>query len=170
MTTVKILGKPSTSASEVLHAHAQPLYDKPGSSRIGIVVLKRRFITTPDPGEETEPIINLGMARLEFATPEQEDHLRQALDAMMLHRTAAGTLDDDGQIQLTTATLKAVTDHLDRAEAARYRVGLQHWIDYARAAVRVEHMTEVEARHELHAVAAGLSDLLHAHSDDRDQP
>lgn len=159
MTTVKIAGKPSASASEAVARHAQTLYDTPGSTRIGIIVLKRRGVTTPDPGEEAEPVVNLGMAALELASPEQEDHLRRALDTLKLHRTAEGTLLD-GDIELSAGTLEAVAGQLDAAEAARLRVGVAHWADQARRALHTEDLNLIEARHELDTLTTGLEALL----------
>lgn len=160
MTSIKLVGKPSASASSALARHAQTLYDTPGSTRIAIVILKRRGVIAPDPTEETEPIVQLGIVAAEVATPEQEDHLREALTSMYVARTAAGTLDEAGQVTIGATTLEQVAGHLDRTEVARLRVGLTIWADYARNALRVEQMTLTEARHELDAVAAGLDLLL----------
>lgn len=164
MTAVKLVGKPSASASEAIARHAQTLYDTPGSTRLGVIVLKRRGVDTPDPGEETEPVVRLGIAALEIASPEQEEYLRNALVALKVHRTADGTLFDDTQgivsVELTERTLENVAGDLDRAETARLRVGLRHWADQARRVLHTPHLDITEARHELDALATGLEALL----------
>jgi hypothetical protein len=160
VTTVKLTGKPSASAAEAIARHAQTLYDTPGSTRVGVIVLKRRSITAPDPGEEADPVVNLAIAALEIASPEQEEALRAALVALKLHRTAEGTLDEDAGITLGASTLEAVAGQLDRVETARLRVGLQHWADQARRTLHTEDLNLIEARHELDNLATGLEALL----------
>lgn len=164
MTMVKLVGKPSASANEAITRHAQTLYDTPGATRIGVIVLKRRYITSPDPGEETEPAVHLGIAALEIASPEQEEHLRNALVALKVHRTADGTLFTDDQgivgVEFAEHTLEAIAGDLDRAETARLRVGLRHWADQARRVLHTTNLDITEARHELDALATGLESLL----------
>lgn len=160
MTTLKIEGKPSAAAANALGRHAEALYHTPGARRIGVVELARTAIMSPDPGEDKDPSVSLRIAALEIASPEQEDHLRQAMLALHLHRTATGTLDPDGTLTLSPRTLELTATSLDAAEAARLRVGVTHWSDQARRSLRVEQMTLSEARHELDAIATGLEALL----------
>lgn len=152
-------GKISASAAAALGRHAEALYETAGATRIGVVVLARIGAKVPDPAFEIEPEVSLRVHRLEIASPEQEDALRQALQALAMHRTAQGTLDEEG-IALSPQTLAAVADHIDRAEAARLRVGVQHWAAEARRSLRTDGLTLDEARHELDAIATGLEQLI----------
>ena len=159
MTTIKIEGKPSAAAANALGRHAEALYHTDGARRIGVVELARTAIMSPDPGEDKDPSVSLRIAGLEIASPEQEDYLRQAMLALHLHRTAAGTLDQEGLV-LSPRTLELTAGSLDGAEAARLRVGVTHWADIARRALSVQAMTLSEARHELDAIATGLEALI----------
>lgn len=82
------------------------------------------------------------------------------MKALYLHRTATGHYGDIDGLVLDPSTLELTADSLDAAEAARLRVGLNHYADQARAALRVEAMTLSEARHELDGIATGLEALL----------
>ena len=159
MTTIKIEGKPSAAAANALGRHAEALYHTDGARRIGVVEIARTGRYVPDSGEDKDPSVSLRIAGLEIASPEQEDHLRQAMLALHLHRTAAGTLDQEG-LTLAPTTLELTAGHLDAAEAARLRVGVTHWADLARRALNVQAMTLSEARHELDAIATGLEALI----------
>lgn len=160
MTTLKIESKPSTGAANALGRHVEAIYHTTGARRIGVVELVRTGRTEPDPGVDKDPSVSMRIGSLEIATPEQEDFLRQAMRALHLHRTAQGTLDETGDIELSERTLEYLPARLDAAEAARLRVGLIHWAGYTRDALRADEITLTEARHELDAIATGLESLL----------
>lgn len=159
MTTIKIEAKPSAAATNALARHAEALYQTPGSRRVAIIELARVGRYQPDEEVDKDSTVNLRLVQLEIASPDQEEYLRQAMLALHLHRTAAGTLMED-QVALDPRTLQEVASHLDRAEVARLRVGLLHWAEQARRALRVPEMSVSEARHELDAIATGLQALL----------
>lgn len=160
MTTIKIEGKPSAAAANALGRHAEALYHTDGARRLGVVEIARTGRYVPDSGEDKDPSVSLRIAALEIASPEQEDHLRQAMLALHLHRTAAGHVSGVDGLVLDPNTLELTGAMLHASEAARLRVGVTHWADLARRALSVQAMTLSEARHELDAIATGLEALI----------
>lgn len=160
MIAIKLDGKLSTSAGDSLALHAQELYRRPGMRLVGVVELRHAERTQPAPDEDKEPSVKLRISALELANVEQEDTLRKAMEALYVHRTAHGTLDDEGAVELSERTLKHTGDLLHAVEAARMRVGAGQWADYARRAAGVGAATVAELRHELDAVAKGLERVL----------
>jgi hypothetical protein len=56
------------------------------------------------------------------------------MKALYLHRTATGHYGDIDGLVLSPNTLELTAGSLDAAEAARLRVGINHWADLARQA------------------------------------
>ena len=156
MTAIKLDGKPATAAGDALAPHAQRLYATPGMRIIGVVELAHVERTEPAPDEDKEPSVKLRITHLELANAEQEAVLREAQRALYLHRTAQGTLGEDGDIELARHTLAATGNRLTAIEAARLHVALQHWADYGRRVLNTHNVTVAEMRHELDAIVAGL--------------
>jgi hypothetical protein len=162
MTAIKLDGKPSANASLALERFAQKLYSRPGMNVVGVVELRHVERTQPAPDEDKEPSVKLRVTHLELAAPEQEDAIRQAMEALYLHRSAQGTIDEAGDINLSERTIKHTGGLLHALEAARMRVAVRHWADQARRALGVQSITVTEMRHELDAIAAGLEAALSA--------
>lgn len=160
MIAIKLDGKLSAHAGLSLERHAQTLYNRPGMRVVGVVELRHVERTQPAPEEDKEPKVTLRVAALEVANPEQEDALRQAMEALYLHRSAQGTLDESGDVQLAERTLTRTGGLMHAIEAARMRVAVSHFADQARRALSVEQITVAEMRHELDAIAAGLEQVL----------
>ncbi|WP_213452865.1 hypothetical protein [Rhizomonospora bruguierae] len=160
MTVIKLDTKPATNAALALERHAQRLYARPGVRIVGVCELAHVERTQPAPDEDKEPTVKLRVVHLEVANPEQEDSLRQAMEALYLHRSAQGTLGEDGDIELSERTIKLTSGLLHAVEAARRRTAVAHWASYARRALGVPNLATSEIRHELDAVATGLEMVL----------
>ncbi|MGV4984564.1 hypothetical protein ACVB8X_14175 [Streptomyces sp. NRAIS4] len=169
MTQLKFDAKVSASAQEALEPHVRPLYDQPGGRRMAIIEFAAIERTEPAPGTEKEPSVKVRITGLELPNREQEPAVREAQRFLHLQRTARGTFDDDGQLELTDSTLRLTGGMLAYLETARLRAGLEHWREYAQRLMRGPDLTVTEMRHEMQALADGLTALLNTardHSDD----
>ena len=160
MIAIKLDAKPTTAAGASLERYATKLYGRPGMTLVGVVELRHVERTQPAPDEDKEASVKLRITALEVANPDQEDTLRDAQRALYLHRNAQGTLDEDGDIELSDRTLRMTGNMLHAVEAARYEVAVRGWADHARRALAVNGSTANELRHELTTIAAGLERLL----------
>jgi len=161
VTDVKIEGKIGGQAADAIEPHARDIYNQPGCRIIGIVELAHVERTEPAPDSDKSPSVKLRISALEIPAREQAGALREAMRALHLHRTAAGTLTDDGDIELSQQTMRQTAGLLSELENARLRAGLQHWTDYARSvATTVKPLSASELRHELQTVVDGLQGLL----------
>jgi hypothetical protein len=168
MTIAKIEGKPSAAAAAGLEPWIQPLYAAPSKRVLGVLELAHILRTQPAPDADKEPEVKLRITHLEIARPEQEAPIREALRALYLHRTASGTLDEDGQLELSKSTLELTGGLLHALEAARLRAAVIHWHQQCRRVLGVNEITVTEMRHELDTIADGLSAVLAA-VDNRDE-
>lgn len=171
MTQLKFDAKVSASAQEALEPHVRPLYDQPGGRRMAIIEFAAIERTEPAPGTEKEPSVKVRITGLELPNREQEGTVREAQRFLHLQRTARGTLDDDGQLELTDSTLRLTGGMLAYLETARLRAGLEYWREYARRLVHGPDLTVTEVRHEMQALGDGLTALLNtaaAHDDGED--
>ncbi|MFJ2477061.1 hypothetical protein ACIOWI_29500 [Streptomyces sp. NPDC087659] len=168
MTQLKFDAKVSASAQEALEAHVRPVYDNPGARRLLIGEFAHTERTQPAPGSEKEPTVKVRIVSLEIPNQEQEGYVREALRFLHLQRTARGTLDDDGQLELDEHTLRLTGGQLAYIETARLRAALQHWNGYIRRVLHTPEMTVTEAKHELKTIADGLSGALDGARDDSD--
>ncbi|MEV4974412.1 hypothetical protein [Streptomyces scopuliridis] len=169
MTQIKFDAKVSATASEALEPHVRPVYDTPGSRRMAIIEMAHIERTQPAPGSEKEPVVRVRIVGLELPTAEQEGYVREAQRFLHLQRTARGTLDDDGQLELDDHTLRLTGGHLAYMETARLRAALTHWASYARRVMHTPNLIDSELRHEMKAVADGLTAALSgARADDAD--
>ncbi len=168
--TVKLEGKLSTGAADGIEPHAPKLYDRLGHRMVGVVELTSIERTQLADDEEKEPTVKIRLSALEIATPDQEPVLRDAMRALYSLRTATGTLTEDGETELAKSTLRITGGRLADMEAARLRVIVRHWAEYARRALAVSNPSATELRHELDTVASGLAEALAgARMDDVDQ-
>lgn len=161
MTTLKIDSKVSPSAADALELHVPALYSNPGARVLAVMEMVHVERTQPAPEADGKASVKMRIVSLEVPSKDQAGAVREVLRALHLQRTAAGTLDEDGEIVLTDQTLKNAAGLLVDVEAARLRVGLKH---YARAARDLSHTTSnlsaSEFRHELANIADGLDDVL----------
>jgi hypothetical protein len=160
VTTVKIQGKPRAAATGAIELRADYLYTTPGARVIGVVEFAHTERTEPAPDTEKDRTVTLAISALELATHEQAETLRKAMRALYLERTAEGTLDIDGEVELSKTWLHATQFDLPLRESVRLRAGIRIWMEKAYAAFRTHNASETELRHELQALADGLNALL----------
>lgn len=169
MIGIKLDGKLTATAGGALERYAGKLYARPGMRLVGVVELRHVERVQPAPDEDKDPAVKLRVTSLEIANPDQEDTIREAMQALYLHRNAQGALDEQGDIDLADRTLKMTGGMLHAIESARLRVAAGHWADYARRAAAVERATAAELRHELEQIAAGLERVLRGEPADGEQ-
>lgn len=160
MIAIKLDGKLSTAAGGSLERHASSLYSRPGARLVGVVELRHVERTQPAPDEDKEASVKLRITGLEIANDEQEDTIRRAMEALYIHRSSRGTLDEDGAVELADQTLRLTEGMLHAIEAARLQVGARAFAEQCRRALAVQGATAAELRHELEAVAKGLERVL----------
>lgn len=161
MTKIRFDSKVSASAADALSPLAGALYSRLGTRRVCVMELASVERNQLAEEESKDSYVKVRVTFCEVANEEQEETLRQAMRALRLHRTASGTLDEEGEVALSEATLKQVADLLHAHEAARLRAGAQHWLDYMRGMREVANPSVMELRHELDIIMAGLQHLLH---------
>lgn len=165
MPILKFDAKVSASAQEALEAHVRPLYDTPGGRRMGIIEFAAIERTQPAPNTDGKPSVKVRIIGLEIPNREQEGAVREAQRFLHLQRTARGTFDDDGQLELSESTLRLTAGLLANIETARLRAGLAHWREYAQRLVHGPELTISEVRHEMQALAEGLTAVLNTARD-----
>jgi hypothetical protein len=144
---IKLDTKLSTSAEGVLDELSRQVYDN-------LAHVER---SQPAPDTEIEPTVKVRITSLEVGREDQEHALRDAMRALYLHRTASGTLTEDGEIELSKRTIEMTGGMLHAIEAARLRTVVRHWGEYARAVGRSNKpLTVSELLHEVVAIADGL--------------
>lgn len=154
---LKLDSKSSTAAEDVLAQHARPLYDRPGARIVGVVELAHIERTQPAPDADAEASVKVRITALEVGRDEQEHHLREAMRALYLHRTARGTIDEAGEVELSDRTIELTGGVLHAVEAARLRTVARHWGEYARAVTKTNKpLSSSELLRELAAIADGL--------------
>lgn len=160
MTQLKFDSKVSASAQEALEPHIRPVYATPASRRLFIGEFAAIERMEPAPGTEKEPSVRVRIVSLELPNETQEGYVREALRFLHLQRTARGTLDDDGQLELDQDTIRLTGGQLAYLETARLRAGLHHWASYARRVLHTSNLTVSEVMHELKTISDGLSAAL----------
>ncbi|MFJ4735218.1 hypothetical protein ACIP6V_23590 [Streptomyces sp. NPDC088770] len=165
MPVLKFDPKVSASAQEALEPHIRPLYDQPGARRMAIIEFAHMERTEPAPNTDGKPSVKVRIMGLELPNKEQEHAVREAQRFLHLQRTARGTFDDDGQLELSESTLRLTAGLLSNIEVARLRAGLAHWREYAQRLVHGPDLTISEMRHEMQALAEGLTAVLDTASD-----
>jgi hypothetical protein len=163
---LKIDPKLGSAAEAALEPYISKLYTTPGLRLMAVVELKQDDKNSPAPDSEAGLWVKARLSSVEVASPEQEPVLRDAQRALFVQRTAAGTLDEDGEMQLDERTLELTGGMLHAVESARLTAVMRHWAAYIRRVNRTNELTITEVRHELDAVAQGLTAALdHARDD-----
>lgn len=161
MTDVKIEGKVGGNAADALEPHARAIYNKRGARVLAIIELAATERTEPAPDSEKTPSVKMRISGMEIPAKEQEGAIREAMKALYLQRTATGTLNEEGELELAKDTIRHTAGLLSEIENARLRAGLENWTGYARqVAGSTKDLVASELRHELRAVAEGLQTIL----------
>jgi hypothetical protein len=159
---LKLDSKMATGPEDVLGQLAHQLYERPGARIVGVVELAHVERTQPAPDTDAESSVKMRITALEVGREEQEHHLREAMRALFLHRTARGTIDEAGEVELSERTVELTGGVLHAVEAARLRAVVRHWGEYARAVTRSNRPpTVTELLHELTAIADGLDTAVY---------
>lgn len=154
---LKLDSKMATAPEDVLGQLAHQLYDRPGARIVGVVELAHVERTQPAPDTDAESSVKMRITALEVGREEQEHHLREAMRALFLHRTARGTIDEAGEVELSDRTIELTGGVLHAVEAARLRAVVRHWGEYARAVSRSNRpLTVTELLHEITTISDGL--------------
>lgn len=125
MTTAKIAGAVGASAAAGLTPYIDDLYKHPGKRVLAIVELRHVEKTEPIADTEREPSVKLAVTELEVAAGDKEDPVREALQALYVHRTAHGTLTEHGDVQIAESTLRTFGGDLHAIESARLGVSIK---------------------------------------------
>lgn len=160
MTKLKIQGTPSTAAANALEPHVRRFYSRPNLRQLVIAELHHIERTQVVPDGEQQPSVAMRIAAVEVPDAEQEDGLRDAMRALYLIRTASGTINEGGELELGKQTVRLLKGDLTLAATARLSAGLNHWSGYLKRVQDNGRLTVLEIRHELDVIQGGLMDLL----------
>jgi hypothetical protein len=146
---------------QALEPHVARMYNIPGVRVMAIIELTHVERVQPAPGADSKPTVRMKVTSCEVPNQDQEGAIREAQRALFLARTARGTLDEEGLVELDEDTLKQCAGLLMSIETARLRVGLAHWAEQARRVVATSgRLLESEIIHELRTIADGLAAVL----------
>lgn len=168
MTTAKIVSKMTTAAEAGLEPSVLPLYNAPGATVVAVVELQHIERVQPAPGSETAATVRLRINHLEVAGTEQETTLREAMMALYTLRTASGTLDAAGEIELSERTLRQTGGELTAIEAARLTVGLRSVRARLLELLADPRMTVSGWALETRTLTEAMTAMLHDGADDED--
>jgi len=161
MTKLKIDTKLGSGAADAIESHIRPLYDLPNATRLAIIELRHIERTQPASESDADSQVKVRITHMELPSKEQEGVVREALHALHLMRTASGTLDEHGQIEISRRTLQYTGAELHALETARLRAGLGVWADVATRLNAKPEITLAELRAEVAALAKGLRTVLY---------
>jgi hypothetical protein len=162
MPNAKLNTKLGSDAEDGLQPHIADLYRDQGRRVVAIAELRatERTEVVSDAEAGGTPTVKLTVTALEIANPKLEDHLRHGLEALYIQRTAYGTLDEEGQIELSDRTLEFLGGELHAVEAARLHATLRY---FARAAREATALNDPAAmRKALRGLATGLENAERA--------
>ncbi|MDG9703740.1 hypothetical protein [Streptomyces sp. DH37] len=168
MPRIKLDSQVGTAAAEALEPYVPLLYARQGMRIVFIAEMAHLERTQPAPDSAKAPSVKARITHLEVPNAEQEGAIREAMRALYLQRTAAGTFQEDGQLELSEETLRLTGGLLHAIEVARLRAGLAHWASYARRVVQGPDLTVSEMKHELDTIVGGLEATLNAARRDDD--
>jgi len=160
VTVLKIQGKPSTAAMQALAPHVARVYARSGVRIMAVVELAHTERTEPAADAEKEPSVTMRITSLEVPTPDQEGAIREVQRALFIARTAVGTLDEGGELELSKQTLKDAGGVVRDLMLARLAAGVHHWRTYVRRIAASDKLTVGELHHELDAIVEGLDAVL----------
>ena len=116
------------AVSDAIDSQIAKLRAQPGCRVVGVVELERYQLNAPDDAD-AEPTVLLRLSSLELAKSSDQDALlRQTMQALHLHRTAGGTLTEDGDVELAQNTLDKLPDLVSTHESARLRAAFEYLV------------------------------------------
>lgn len=159
-TKIRLDSKIGGGPSNALEPLVRQIWNKPGARIVGVIELTHVERTEPAPDTDGDPSVKIRMSALEIAGKEHEGAIREVMRAMFAMRTARGTLDEEGQLQLSKGTVERAAGLVTDIEVARLRAGLDIWVDYTRRVAQTQKLTQSELRHEVQNILDGLTGLL----------
>jgi hypothetical protein len=133
---------------------------QPGCRVVGIVEVERYQLNKPDDAD-ADPTVLLRLSQLELAKgADQEAQLRLAMQALHLHRTAGGTLTEDGDVELAQNTLDNLGDKVSVYESARLRAAVEYIEAQLRGLAANNKHNDGDLRRELKRLAAKVTAAL----------
>lgn len=159
-TKIKLDSKIGGGPSNALEPLVRQIWDKPGTRFVGVVEFAHVERTEPAPDTDGDPSVKIRMSALEVAPKDHEGAIREVMRAMYSMRTARGTLDEEGELQLSKSTVERAAGLLTDIEVARLRAGLDIWVDYTRRVSQNGKLTQTELRHEVQNILDGLTGLM----------
>lgn len=114
------------AVGDSIDAQIVKLRANPGCRVVGVVEVERYQVNQPDDAE-TDPTVLLRLSSLELAkSTEQDALLRQAMAALHMHRTAGGTLTEDGDLKFAQDTMDKLPDLISIEESARLHAAFSY--------------------------------------------
>lgn len=148
------------AVGDAIDAQIVKLRERPGCRIVGVVEIERHSVLAPDDAD-TEPTVNLRLSALELAkSTEQDALLRQAMAALHMHRTAGGTLTEDGDVELAQDTLDKLPDLVSTHESARLHAAFTYAADRVRGLAANNKHNDGDLRRELRKLSAQLAAAL----------
>jgi hypothetical protein len=160
MTVLKIQGNPSTAAKEAIEPHMRRIYTHSGVRFMAVVELAHTERTEPAADSEKPPTVTVRVVGMEIPARDQEESLREVQRSLYLQRTSAGTIDEDGKLILSKQTIEDAAGIIGHISVARMGAGINYWLNYLRRVQAKPELTVGELRHEIDAIADGLTGLL----------
>jgi hypothetical protein len=145
---------------QALEPHVQRIYGRPGLRVMAVIELAHVERTQPAPDADKDASVTMRITQLEVPAPDQEDSLREVQRSLYLQRTATGTLDEAGQLELAKQTIKDAGGIVGHIAVARMSAGINHWRGYLARVQANDQLTIGELRHELDALSEGLAGLI----------
>lgn len=163
-TKIKI-GKMTSAAADGIHPHIRAMYDRPGATMLAVVELEHVERTQPGPASEADASVTCRISHLEVPVGAQVAPVRELQRALYLTRTAKGTLDGDGEVELAEVTVRQTAGMVLATDAAQCRAALRAVRDMAERARRNDKATAGTMAADLEAIEQAITGYLHGHRD-----
>lgn len=152
-TQIVLDGGAQGQASDGLDRFAEYLYDNPGTKLMAVVEFAVTKLEEPGPMIQKDRKVRIGLVGCEVGSGDQEHTLRTAQRALWLHRSATGTLTEEGDLQYSQAVLDSLDGHLDASEAVRFRAALDWLVSQLADLARNSRLDDGNMRREVKKLA-----------------
>lgn len=144
--TIKIDSKPAKGAADALGQYGNAMYATLGKRIVIIAELEASERNDVADDSDTKKWVKLKITSLEVANPDNEDVVRQAMQALNVQRTAFGTLTEDEDVELSAGVLERCAGEIPLIEAARLHTAIEIYGDKIRAAARNPKLNNADLR------------------------
>lgn len=160
-TAIKLDSKLGRSATDALEPHVLPLYGRLGARIVAVLEMEAIERNQVADDADKDAWVKLRITQMEIPSREQEGAIREAMRALYVQRSAFGTLEEDGTVELSEETLRHTAGLLTDIEAAKLRAGVAHWAGRARRVVgSAQDFSAAEVLAEMRQIRDGLDALL----------